>query len=134
MFHRKLERQKSGQPIVARTLNQIMDLVERVANLRVAAPLAMTDTASGPQIYFASGIGQLIPGNTGSGFASGGTPGSPKSATVTIYTSEGANGSWATTKSVTAYSIYDTAVPGSKTAWYWQSPSTGSYYIVTADC
>lgn len=146
MFHRKLERQKVGQPITARCLNQIMDLLEKVANIRVTAPLAMTDTASGPLIYLAnSDSGQFFPGTTGTGFSAGTpvTPGTPNS-NVTVYTHEFATG-WPSNYSITlpntsgitpiyAYNIYASVIAGSKTAWYWKSPMTGNYYIITADC
>lgn len=51
MFHRKLDKQKAGKPIEARTINRVIELAERLANIRVSPPLAMIDLPSGPLIY-----------------------------------------------------------------------------------
>lgn len=134
MFHRKLDRQDAGKPITARTLNRIMELLEKVANLRVSPPLALADTPAGPQIYL-----NTAPiwawGTTPSGGYSGGNISAPASNTnaMTLYPIPG-NTSATISVSVT-YSVYAGSIgtSSSKTALYNKS-TDGKWYIITADC
>lgn len=131
MFHRKLERQQAGKPITARTLNRIMDLLEKVANIRVSPPLAMSDTATGPHIYLSRNIVNWAWGTTPSGGYTGGTLTSPNSNGngTTLYSFP--NGP--TFSVTTTYSTYSGSVSANKTALYMQA-SDGKWYVVTTDC
>lgn len=137
MFHRKLERQQPGKPIAARTLNRIMDLLERIANLRVSPPLAMMDSTGGPLLYLANYV-DFAWGNTGSGFtAATGTPPVPTSQTITLYDVTPGSPPVFTNRSptVTAWNPYKASggIAASKTAFFGKTLD-GTWWVITADC
>lgn len=132
---------KEGDELTASLVNGILEEIWRWRSMEAMPPIyvSQVDSKYGPPVVsFFQDIdqSQIFAGTTGGGFAAGGTPAVPKSATVTIYLDEGTgtSGGFVNTTSATAYSIYSSSVAASKTAYYWKSPNTGDYYILTADC
>lgn len=131
---------KEGDELTASLVNGILEEIWRWRHMEAMPPIHISETNSqfGPPVvsFFRDGEGQIFAGDTGAGFA-GGTPTAPTSATVTIYLSEqtGTSGGWTNTTSIsTAYNIYTNTVASGLTAYYWKSPDTDNYYIITADC
>lgn len=141
------KRFKEGDELTASLINDILEELWRWRESDAVPPLHLSEADSDcPPVwsFSASAIeGQFVPGTTGTGFSSG-TPASPgvPNSTVTIYPLEVATG-WPSANAITvdnstgppfAYNVYAHTVATTLTAWYWKSPSTGNYYIITADC
>lgn len=56
---RRVPRQVKGRPITADLLNTFADILERLQRLGCISPLAMRQTAGGPQLYWAGPITEL---------------------------------------------------------------------------
>lgn len=130
---------KEGDELTASIINGILGEIWRWRATEGMPPIHISETDSDmpPVIsFFQDPNGQIYAGTTGGGFGSG-SPTSPTAVTsnCTIYLDETETG-WtnASTSVTNAYSIYSSTIAASKTAYYWKSPSTGNYYIVTADC
>lgn len=145
-----------GDELTVSLINDILEELWRWRESSAEPPIHISEADSdNPPIWSFSPsavVGQMFPGTTGplggSGFGTG-TPNTPYSYTdssnrLKIYTYEAQTGfpntnyiqipdpdTNVTTK---AYNTYSTTVAANKTAWYWRSPSTGNYYIITADC
>lgn len=129
---------KEGDELTATLVNGILGEIWRWRSMEAMPPIHISeaDSDAPPFIsFFQDSSGQIFPGNTGTAGFSTGSPATPATCTVTIYLNENTTGGfYSTTTSVTAYSIYTGTITGSLTAWYWKSPATGNYYIITADC
>lgn len=135
---------KEGDELTASLVNDILQELWRWRRMEGMPPLHVSETDSdAPPVisFFQQSGGQIFAGTTGNGF-NGGSPASPKQVTLTslgtvgcdIYMTETSTG-WANpTNVINAYNIYTLAIVGNKYAYYWKSPDTGNYYIITADC
>lgn len=130
---------KEGDELTASLINDILVELWRWRQMEGVPPIHVSESDSdvSPIIsFFQDPVGQIYAGTTGGGFGSG-SPTSPTAVTTscTIYLTETTSGWTSANTSVTnAYSIYGSTIAASKTAYYWKSPNTGNYYIVTADC
>lgn len=129
---------KEGDELTASLVNGILEEVWRWRKMEAMPPIYVSesDSAAPPIIsFFQVPDGQIFAGTTGGGFAAG-TPTSPTAVTTscTIYLTEGTSGWTSAITTTTAYSIYSATIAASKTAYYWKSPKTNNYYILTADC
>lgn len=130
---------REGDELTASLINNILEELWRWRHMEGEPPLHVSeaDSDAPPVIsFFQDPGGQIHAGTTGGGFGAG-SPTSPTAVTTscTIYLNETSSGWTNSSTSVTsAYSIYGTTIAASKTAYYWKSPTTGNYYILTADC
>lgn len=155
---------KEGDELTASLIDNILGEIWRWRALEGVPPIHISEVDSKfgpPVISFSAGTieGQFVPGTTGTtggGFAAG-TPASPAkptssvviygyetSTSITTGTSAGIYGGWPSANSQTIYStatsgpmafnIYANTISANLTAWYWKSPNTGNYYIITVDC
>lgn len=135
------KRFREGDELTATLVNGILEEIWRWRNMEAMPPIHVSETNSkfGPPVisFFSQGSGEIFAGDTGDGFIAG-TPESPApvSTACTIYLAEAAGTpGWTNTASITtAYNIYANAISGGLTAYYWKSPDTENYYIITADC
>lgn len=136
MFHPNLKRFKVGEKITAARLNAIMDMVEWVAQIRVAPPLVMQETGAGPTILLGKQFSEVRWGNTGSGFsAASGTPPVPTSQTVTLYDANPGSPPVLTAEftTTTAWNPYLNTVASGKVALFGRTID-GTWWVITADC
>lgn len=145
---------KEGDELTASLINDILEELWRWRSSSAVPPLHISEEDSDyPPVwsFSASAVeGQFYPGNTGAGSGFGaGSVNTPWSYTDTtnrlkIFTFESQTG-WPSTTYIEipdpdtnvktkAYNVYARTVASNLTAWYWKSPSTGNYYIITADC
>lgn len=134
---------REGDELTASLIDDILQELWRWRHMTGMPPLHVSEADSNvPPVlsYFAdpSQISQFFPGTTGGGFGAGSFASPAQVSTpATIYIREVSPDGWDTTTSIStssAYSFYTTPITHDKNAWYWKSPLTGSYYIVTADC
>lgn len=148
---------KEGDELTASLVNSILGEIWRWRAMEGVPPVHVSEANSGfgPPIISVSTDtveGQFYPGTTGTtggGYGAGtpASPAKPANNTVVIYgleTHSGTNGGWPSANSITinttsagspqAFNVYATAISANLTAWYWKSPSSGNYYIITADC
>lgn len=128
---------KEGDELTASMVNGILGEIWRWRNMEAMPPIHISeaDSDAPPFIsFFQDKTSQLFAGTTGTFGFTAGTIVTPSSTTVTIYLTELTSGGFTSTTSATAYNIYANAISGSLNAYYWKSPNTGNYYIITADC
>lgn len=129
---------RDGDELTASIIDGILKEIWRWRRADAAPPLHISEADSDESpvfSFFDIPAGQIFAGDTGGGYAAG-SPASPTAVTTscTIYATETPSG-WTNSSTVTnAYSIYTGTIAASKTAFYWKSPVTGNYYVMTADC
>jgi hypothetical protein len=130
----KFPKVQDGDELQPWMLNILYREAERWRKLKGSGlvNVAGVDSDSPPTIALQT-LDPGIPANSGSGFAAG-SPGSPSSATVTLYTHTGSGAALDTSRNfqVTAYSTFGTAIGANKTIWLTQM--NDFYYVYQVDC